>query len=156
MNKWIALTVFICACLGAAAFGAAFTRTGLVEWYPTLRKPPWNPPAWIFGPVWTALYLMMAIAGWLIWLDRDISAVGVALGLFLLQLILNALWTGIFFGLSDPGGAFIEIVALWIAITATTFQFAQIRPAAAWMLIPYLAWVTFAATLNFTIWRLNG
>jgi translocator protein len=82
--------------------------------------------------------------------------VGLALGFFLLQLILNALWTGIFFGMRNPGAAFIEIVALWMAIAATIFQFAQIRSAAAWMLIPYLAWVTFAATLNFTIWRLNG
>ena len=156
MNKWIALAVFIGICFAAAACGAAFTRTALVEWYPMLRKPPWNPPDWIFGPVWTALYLMMAIAGWLIWLDRNISAVGLALGFFLLQLILNASWTGIFFGMRNPGAAFIEIVALWIAIAATIFQFAQIRSAAAWMLIPYLAWVTFAATLNFTIWRLNS
>ncbi len=127
-----------------------------MEWYPTLRKPAWNPPNWIFGPVWTVLYLMMATAGWLVWLDRDVSSVGFALALFAMQLALNVSWTAIFFGLRNPGAAFIEIVALWIAIAATISQFAQVRTGAAWLLAPYAAWVSFAAALNFEIWRLNS
>jgi translocator protein len=149
------LAGFIGMCFATAAFGAIFTRTALAQWYPTLRKPSWNPPDWIFGPVWTVLYLMMAIAGWLVWLDREVHAAGLAGVLFIGQLILNAAWTAIFFGLRNPGAAFIEIVGLWIAIAATIFQFAQIRSIAAWLLMPYIAWVTFAAALNFTIWNLN-
>ncbi|MBI3759905.1 MAG: tryptophan-rich sensory protein [Deltaproteobacteria bacterium] len=155
MGKWIALIVFIGVCFAAAGFGAIFTRTALTDWYPTLHKPSWNPPNWIFGPVWTALYLMMAIAGWMVWLDREVHPVAMALTFFALQLILNASWTAIFFGLRNPGAAFVEIVVLWLAIVATILLFAQIRSAAAWMLVPYIAWVTFAASLNFTIWRLN-
>ena len=155
MGKWIALIVFIGVCFAAAGFGAIFTRAALTDWYPTLHKPSWNPPNWIFGPVWTALYLMMAIAGWMVWLDREVHPVGMALTFFAMQLILNASWTAIFFGMRNPGAAFVEIVVLWLAIVATILLFAQIRSAAAWMLVPYIAWVTFAASLNFTIWRLN-
>jgi len=122
------------------------------EWYASLDKPDWNPPAWIFGPVWTALYLMMAIAAWLVW-KRD--GWHRPLWLYFVQLALNAAWTPIFFGAQEPGWAFAEIIALWLAILITLPAFMRVSKTAAYMLLPYLAWVTFAAFLNFTLWRMN-
>jgi tryptophan-rich sensory protein len=120
-----------------------------------LLKPAWNPPAWVFGPVWTVLYLMMAVAAWLVWRRRGFAGAPWALGLFVLQLALNTLWSAIFFGLRRPGVAAIEILLLWLAILATLIAFAPVSRLAAILLAPYLAWVTFAAVLNFTIWRMN-
>jgi translocator protein len=123
------------------------------SWYASLIKPDWNTPSWIFGPVWTLLYLLMAVAAWLVW-----KQVGWRwpLRFYLVQLALNAAWTPIFFGAHQIGWAFVEIIALWIAILVTMLAFFRVRKAAGWMLTPYLAWVTFAAFLNFTLWRLNA
>jgi tryptophan-rich sensory protein len=126
------------------------------EWYAQLRKPTWNPPGWIFGPVWTALYTMMAIAAWLVWRRGGFAVRRVSLGLFLLQLLLNALWSPLFFGLHNPALAFVEIVMLWLAILATLLAFWKVRRGVGLLLAPYLAWVSFAAVLNFTLWRLNS
>ena len=126
------------------------------EWYATLRKPTWNPPSWIFGPVWTALYLMMATAAWLVWQRGGWSGQRRALTLYLVQLVLNAAWTPLFFGLKMPGPAFAEILLLLGAIIATTVAFRRVNKGAAALLVPYLAWVSFAAFLNFTLWRLNA
>lgn len=126
------------------------------EWYASLQKPSWNPPGWVFGPVWTALYTMMAVAAWLVWKRGGFSAQRRARALFCAQLILNAAWTPLFFGLQQPGLAFAEIVVLWLAIAATLVAFHRVSRAAAWLLAPYLAWVSFAAALNFTLWRLNA
>lgn len=125
------------------------------EWYATLKKPSWNPPDWIFGPVWSALYTMMAVAAWLVWQRGGFVAQRRPLALFLAQLGLNALWTPLFFGLHRPGLAFAEIVLLWVAIAATLAAFRRVNQAAAWLLAPYLVWVSFAAVLNFEMWRLN-
>ena len=122
------------------------------DWYASLAKPPWNPPGWIFGPVWTVLYLTMAVAAWLVWRRHGWCR---ALWIYLAQLLLNAAWTPIFFGAREIGWAFAVIVALWIAILFTVMAFLRVNKAAGWMLVPYLAWVTFAAFLNFTLWRMN-
>ena len=122
------------------------------SWYPALAKPAWAPPAWLFGPVWTLLYTAMAVAAWGVWQRRGWSP---PLALWLVQLALNAAWTPIFFGLQKPGWAFAEIVALWLAIATTLMAFAKVARWSAWLLAPYLTWVTFATALNFAIWRLN-
>ena len=132
---------------------AIFVSTG--GWYAQLHKPSWNPPSWVFGPAWTLLYVMMAVAAWLIWCDGGWKAQWRPLILFLFQWLLNALWTPLFFGLHLTGLAFAEIVALWFVLAATLRSFWYVRKAAAILLMPYLLWITFAASLNFAIWRLN-
>jgi len=124
-------------------------------WYASLLKPAWNPPAWVFGPAWTVLYVSMAVAAWLVWREGGWKAQRPALGLFLVQWLLNALWTPLFFGMHRTGLAFAEIIALWLALAVTLVVFWRVRMAAGVLLVPYLAWVSFAAFLNFTIWRLN-
>ena len=121
-------------------------------WYAALTKPLWNPPTWIFGPAWTLLYALMAIAAWLIWKHDGWRR---PLRLYFVQLLLNAAWTPIFFGAHQLGWALVEIVALWIAILLTLLNFHRANKTAGWLLVPYLAWVTFAAFLNFTLWRMN-
>jgi benzodiazapine receptor len=152
LRRGLGLVGWLVLCFGAAAFGSLFLPG---EWYAQLRKPAWNPPNWIFGPVWTTLYTMMAVAAWLVWSRGGFAAQRLALGLFLLQLVLNAAWSALFFGLHNPGLAFGEIVLLWLAISGTLLAFRQAHPIAAALLLPYLAWVTFAAILNFTLWQLN-
>jgi tryptophan-rich sensory protein len=149
----LALVVCTLICFAAAAIGGIWTSRSVGTWYKELQKPSWNPPSWVFGPVWTALYLMMGISLWLVWRER---APALPLGLFALQLVLNAAWSGLFFGLRLPGAAFAEIVLLWLAILATVLTFRPIAPVAAVLLLPYLGWVSFASVLNFTIWRLNA
>jgi len=148
----VGLTGWILACFAAASLGALFPPGA---WYEGLNKPSWNPPAWVFGPVWTALYLMMATAAWLVWRRRGFAAQSRPLSLFLLQLALNAAWTPLFFGWHRPGIAFAEILLLWLAILATLWSFVPVNKVAAALLAPYLAWVGFAAVLNFELWRLN-
>jgi tryptophan-rich sensory protein len=125
------------------------------DYYAQLDKPPWAPPTWLFGPVWTVLYALMGIAAWLVE-RRGGPGTGAALSLWWVQLALNAAWTPIFFGLRAPGPALVVIAAMWIAIAATAVVFFRRLPAAGALLVPYLAWVTFATALNFEIWRLNA
>ena len=148
----LALAGWLALCF-AASGTAVFVSTG--GWYASLHKPSWNQPAWVFAPVWTLLYVMMAIAAWLVWREGGWKAQGRALGLFLLQWLLNALWTTLFFGMHRSGLAFVEISALWLVLATTLVRFWRVRKAAGVLLSPYLAWVSFAAALNFTIWRLN-
>jgi tryptophan-rich sensory protein len=122
-------------------------------WYEALSKPSWNPPAWIFGPAWTLLYTLMAVAAWLVW-KRD--GWRRPLMLYFVQLVLNAAWTPLFFGAHQLGWALVEICVLWIAILLTMLSFHPVNKAAGWLFVPYLAWVTFATVLNFTLWRLNA
>jgi tryptophan-rich sensory protein len=122
------------------------------DWYAALNKPAWNPPAWIFGPAWTLLYTLMAVAAWLVWKQVGWKK---PLLLYVIQLALNAAWTPIFFGAHQLGWALVEILLLWTAIVLTMRSFFRVRPAAGWLFLPYLAWVTFATVLNFTLWRLN-
>jgi tryptophan-rich sensory protein len=149
----LALAGWVVLCFAAATMGGFFPPG---EWYASLTKPSWNPPGWVFGPVWTALYAMMAVAAWLVWKRGGWAAQRRPLALFLGQLALNAAWTPLFFGLHRPGLAFAEIVLLWLAIAATLVTFGPVSRVAAWLLAPYLAWVSFAAGLNFTLWRLNA
>ncbi len=140
----------------AGIIGSVFTTPSIASWYAGLIKPALNPPPWVFGPVWTTLFLLMGIAAFLVWrkgLDR--KDVKIALGIFLGQLVLNTFWSIIFFGLHSPGSAFVEIIFLWLAILATIIAFARISKLAAWLLIPYILWVSFASYLNFMIWTLN-
>lgn len=126
------------------------------DWYAALAKPSWNPPGWLFGPVWSTLYAMMAVAAWLVWQRGEGGVRRRALGLYLGQLVLNAAWTPLFFGLHLMGIALAEMLLLWVMIAATIVAFHRVHRLAAWLLFPYLAWVSFAAVLNFTLWRLNA
>ena len=155
-RKWIGLAGFIAICLLTGALGGWATSQSVAEWYPSLNKPTWNPPAWIFAPVWTTLYVMMAVAAWLVWKETPRgSHLRPALVLFFVQLALNCLWSFLFFGARSPGWAFIDIVVLLAALAATTAAFFKHSKLAGALLLPYLAWVSFAAVLNFTIWQLN-
>jgi tryptophan-rich sensory protein len=140
----------------AGFIGAFFTMSAIPVWYAGLAKPFLSPPAWIFGPVWTTLFLLMGIAAFLIWRKGlEYAGVKTALAIFFFQLVLNTLWSIIFFGLKNPGVAFIEIVIMWLAILATIISFYKISKPAAYLLIPYLLWVSFASYLNYAIWMLN-
>ncbi|QOV90876.1 TspO/MBR family protein [Humisphaera borealis] len=154
MRNAVALTGFIILCLAAGGIGGWLTSDAVRSWYPTLVKPSWNPPPWIFGPVWTTLYVMMGIAAFLVW--RAHSKLGTrALTLFAIQLLLNVAWSWIFFSQRQIGWAAVEVVVLLLAIIATTALFWRVsRPAGA-LMFPYIAWVSFASFLNFTIWQLN-
>jgi tryptophan-rich sensory protein len=143
---WI-LLCFVPAALGAFAMPGA--------WYASLQKPAWNPPGWIFGPVWTLLYILMAVAAWRVWRLGGFRVQRAPLSRFLLQLALNAAWTPLFFGIHQPGWAFVDIVLLWVAIARTLAAFWRVHPVSAWLLAPYFAWVSFASVLNFTLWRMN-
>jgi uncharacterized protein YbjT (DUF2867 family)/tryptophan-rich sensory protein len=143
-------------CMAAAGAGGAVTSSSVGDWYQTLAKPSWTPPNWLFGPVWTALYLLMAVSAWLVWRRSGWHAARVPLRLFGLQLALNAGWSAVFFGVRNPGLAFGEILVLWLAIVATTVGFLGRSTVAAVLLMPYLAWTSFAAVLNFAIWRMNS
>jgi translocator protein len=149
------LVLLILICQGVGLLGARFTAPEIPSWYRTLRKPSFNPPAWIFGPVWTLLYLLMAIAAWRVIQAHASPLRAAALAAFFLQLALNLLWSWIFFRRHALGAALIEVVLLWIAIAVTAVLFARIDTPAAWLLTPYLAWTAFAALLNAAILRLN-
>lgn len=152
---WLKLAVSIIICQLAGVIGSIFTAPNIPSWYATLAKPVFNPPNWIFAPVWISLYVLMAISFYLIWIRNDIPNFGFLMSLFVLQLVLNAFWTIIFFGLKSPFFAFIEIVVLWILILLCIISFHKISKTASVLLVPYLLWVTFAAVLNFELWRLN-
>lgn len=148
----LGLVAFVALCFGTAALGNTATARSVLEWYPGLRKPPWTPPNWVFGPVWTVLYGMMAVAGWLAWRDERSRTTTLV---FLLQLLLNGAWSWLFFGLRRPDLALAGVVLLWLAIVATIAAFWKISRLAVILFVPYLAWVTFAAYLNLAVVRLN-
>ncbi len=148
------LVLFLAVVAAAAGVGGMFTARSVGTWYRELARPNWTPPSWLFSPVWTALYALMAIAAWWVWLVAGRCA-GWALAAFFVQLVLNTGWSAIFFGLRMPGWAFAEIVVLWLAIAITALLFARHSKFAAVMMLPYLAWTGFAAVLNFAIWRMN-
>ena len=152
---WLMLAAFLAACFVVAGIGGWFTSQGLTEWYDGLVKPVFNPPSWVFAPVWTILYILMGIAAWLVWKEAGWSGATAALSLFFIQLLLNLAWSGLFFALRSPGWALVEIVVLWAAIVATTVLFFRHFTAAGVLMLPYLLWVTFAAVLNAALVRLN-
>ena len=135
-----------------SAFGAQF---GTGTWYAELQKPEWNPPGWVFGPVWSTLYLLMAIAAWLVWNSSHAARNG-AIALWCVQLVVNAAWSWLFFGLHRPGWALADLALLIVAVVWTLRKFYTIRPLAGILLLPYLAWILFAWVLNLTLWRMNG
>lgn len=151
------LLAFVVVCFAAAGVGSLVTtpQTADGAWYDTLNKPFFTPPDWLFGPVWTLLFLSMAVAGWLVWRARGFSGARVAMALFFGQLALNVLWSVVFFGLESPGLGLVEILVLWAAILLTILAFGRVSRPAGWLLVPYLAWVSFAALLNAGIWWLN-
>lgn len=153
MASIIALAGFVAACFLAALTGVWFPPGEGCE---RLRKPAWRPPNRLFAPVWTVLYLMIAVAGWLVWRQAGFTGAGLALAAYALQLVLNAAWTPLFFGLRRPDLGFADIVLLWLSIAATIALFFPIDAVAAALFVPYLAWVTFAGALNFAVWRLNA
>ena len=153
MDALVGIVVAFALCFAAAAIGGYATSRSLRDWYVELPKPSWNPPNAIFGPVWTVLYALMAIAAWLVWRTRDQGDVGAALVLFAAQLALNVMWSVVFFGLRRPAAAALVIALLWLAIAATIYAFAVHAALAALLLLPYLAWVSFATALNVAIAR---
>ncbi|MBI1344506.1 MAG: tryptophan-rich sensory protein [Terrimonas sp.] len=157
MNNTLKLVVSILLPVAVGAISGLFTTSEIPGWYQTIQKPSWNPPNWIFGPVWTTLYLLMGIAQYLVW-KSNISAPqkNMALLFFAIQLLLNFFWSFIFFKEHQLGWAFAEIIAMWVFILLTIFAFARINNTAAWLLVPYISWVSFAAILNYSIWQLNS
>lgn len=141
----------------AICFAASTTSTliSIDGWHESLHKPSWNPPSWIFAPAWTLLYVLMAVSAWLVWRDGSWRMQSKALSLFMMQWTLNLLWTPLFFGMHRPDWALLDILALWLMILATLLAFWRVRRLAGALLLPYLAWVTFATALNFMIWCLN-
>lgn len=152
MKNIATLVLFVALCLAVGALGGWVTATSVKDWYPTLAKPSFNPPNWVFGPVWTILYAMMGIAAWRVWRIAGTAA----LPLFALQLALNLGWSVAFFGLHAIGAAVVVILLLEAAILGTILMFRRIDGLAAALLLPYALWVAFATVLNVAIWRLNG
>lgn len=155
-HRWLVLFFFLVVCFGAAGVGSLWTSSSVNGWYVNLRKPSFNPPNWIFAPVWTTLYFLMAVSAWMVWERGGWSGAKTALILFFVQLALNTAWSGLFFGLHRPGAALVEIVFLFAAIVATTLAFRTFSMTAFWLMTPYVLWVAFASFLNFNIWRLNS
>jgi tryptophan-rich sensory protein len=148
----ISLIVWIGICFIPAVIGSRFMPG---DWYARLAKPDWTPPGYLFGPVWTSLYTMMGISAWLLWRRVGLPGSKIAFILFFAQLILNGMWSWLFFGLHKPGLAFIELCLLWIMIFGTLIAFWRVYLPSGILLVPYLVWVSFAAALNFSIWWLN-
>lgn len=153
--RWLGLVVILAACAAAGAVGSAFMAASDRSWYAGLSKPSFNPPGWLFGPVWTVLYILMAVAAWLVYLKWPARGVKPALTAFAVQLVLNAIWTGLFFTLKSPLAGLADIIALWLAIGATMWLFRPISTGAFWLMVPYWLWVSFAMVLNGAIVRLN-
>ena len=153
----VKLVTSIIICQLAGFIGSFFTTPAIPTWYATLNKPSFTPPNWLFAPVWTTLFVLMGISAFLVWRKGlNNRQVKIALGIFGVQLILNILWSAMFFGLRSPIAGLIEIVILWIAILLTILIFLKISMTAALLFIPYILWVSFAAVLNFSLWRLNS
>ncbi|MFC1613453.1 TspO/MBR family protein [Patescibacteria group bacterium] len=154
-KKTFKLIAAILICQAAGIIGSFFTTPSIKGWYASLNKPSFNPPNWIFGPVWTSLFLLMGISLYLVWKSQKGRKRSIALTTFSVQLVLNIIWSFLFFELNCPLCAFIEIIILWLAIALTIYYFAKINKKAAYLLLPYLFWVSFAMILNFSIWILN-
>ena len=159
MNKYTRILIVVVTCLAIGYFSGIATQSSIKTWFPTLIKPSFNPPNWVFAPVWSMLYMMMGIAAGLVWnrmeASKDKELVKKSLIFFAIQLGLNALWSVLFFGLRNPMLALIEIVLLWLMIYETYIKFGKIDKIAGYLFLPYLAWVSFASILNASIWWLN-
>jgi tryptophan-rich sensory protein len=155
MYRWLALLLFLLASFTAAAIGGFATADAVRTWYPTLVKPTWNPPAAVFAPVWTLLYIMMSVAAWRVWLRFELPDARPTIRLFFVSLVLNVLWSVLFFGLHRPGWALLEILVFWGTLVALLGRFRRLDAVAGWLWLPYVAWVTFATALNAAVWWLN-
>ena len=156
MSEIVRLAVAVVVPQAVGITAALATSEPVRRWYPTLSKPAWTPPDWLFGPAWTLLYLLMGIASYLVWREGlDIPAVRWALTAYGVQLALNMAWSFLFFGARSPLAGLVDIALLWVAVLATLLLFLQVDDVAGWLLAPYLAWVTFAGALNLAIWRMN-
>lgn len=153
-KQGLGLAGWLLASFAAAGMGG-LASVNAAGFYGDLVRPPWAPPAWLFGPVWSVLFLLMGVAAWLVWRDHGFRGAGAALKLYLAQLLANALWSWLFFAWRQGAFAFAEVTVLWLLIAATIFSFWRLHRLAALLLVPYLAWVSFAAALNFVLWRLN-
>jgi len=151
----LSLIVFMILCFSAAALGSVFTSYSLKTWYLTIKKPSWNPPDKVFAPVWTVLYVMMAVAGWMVWERLPQKGFSTPMVLFFVQLVLNTVWSAVFFALRSPGWAFVEVVILWVFIALTMISFWAIYWVSGVLFSPYFLWVSFASVLNYAVWRLN-
>lgn len=154
INNFLKLLIAVGVSETAGIIGSFFTVSAIQDWYAGLIKPALNPPSWVFGPVWVALYALMGVALWLVWKSNSAGKTK-AVWLFTAQLALNAVWSPVFFGFHSIGDALAIIVLLWAAIALTIFVFTKVSKTAAYLLVPYLIWVSFAAYLNFSLWRLN-
>jgi benzodiazapine receptor len=148
----VGLAGFILLVVIVAGAGAIFEPGA---WYDTLAKPVWTPPNWLFPIAWTILYLMIAVAGWLVWREVGFAAAALGFVFYFLQLVLNAAWSWLFFGMHRMDLGLADVAGMWLAIAATIVTFYAVRPGAAWLLAPYLVWVSYAAALNLTLWRMN-
>jgi tryptophan-rich sensory protein len=155
MNNTLKAVLSISFCFVLGSSGGLITINEIPGWYATLQKPSFNPPNWLFGPVWTALYIMMGVAFYLVWRTPPSAARKKALSAFLVQFALNCAWTPVFFALHQLGAALVVIVLMWTAILRTIFLFAPFSKTASWLLVPYISWVSFATLLNAAIWWLN-
>ncbi len=157
MQRVLRIVLVAATCLTIGYLSGMVTRESITTWYPTLIKPGFNPPYWVLEPVWTVLYVMMGVAGGMVWnrIDADEERVKKAFKFFMYQLALNALWSYLFFGLHNPLLALIEIILLWLMVFETYVQFKKIDKVAGLLFIPYLAWVSFATVLNASFWWLN-
>ncbi|MDG3003397.1 TspO/MBR family protein [Paludisphaera mucosa] len=155
--QFLGLLGFLALTAAAAGIGSWATIPNIDSWYAQVRKPSWTPPNWVFGPAWTTLYLLMSVAAWRVWrrVDADPEARKNALGCWLFQLLLNAAWSWLFFGMHDTGLAFVELISMWLVILATLVAFVRIDRVAAVLMAPYLLWVTYAGSLNGAIFWLN-
>jgi translocator protein len=156
MNQILKFIIALVAPLMVGGISGYFTASEIKSWYILLNKPSWNPPNYLFGPVWTTLYILMGYSFYRIWVSKGSSEMkNWAIGLFIVQLILNFFWSFIFFKQHNLGWAFVEIIAMWLAILCTMIAFSKIDKPATWLLVPYISWVSFATILNYTIWQLN-
>ena len=153
--RWIALLCWLLLCFAVAGVSGKWTASEVPGWYQTLVRPSIAPPNWVFGPVWTLLYALMAVAAWQVWQSAPSAMRTWGLALFLVQLALNFAWSWIFFRQHAIGAALAEVVLLWVLIGVTTLVFGRVAPVAAWLMAPYWAWVSFASLLNAAYWRLN-
>jgi translocator protein len=154
LRLWIGLVVFLVLCFGVNGLGGLITYPNIAVWYKNLSKPDWTPPNWVFAPVWNLIFLLTAISAWLVWRRRGVA--GAWVWTFLAQLGFNLLWSVVFFGLRRPDQALIVILLLWVSVAAMVVIFWRVRPVAGLMILPYLAWVTYATPLNFALWQMNA
>jgi tryptophan-rich sensory protein len=154
--NYFKLLASVLLCQFAGVIGSVFTASSLTDWYSLLEKPVFNPPSWVFFPVWTLLYTLMGISLYIVW-EKGLHDRKVKIGLLIfgIQLVLNIFWSFLFFGLRSPYYGFVEIIFLWLAILLTIVQFRKISKTASYLLIPYILWVSFAALLNYNLWTLN-